>query len=169
MNILDKYNVIKENDDLIVEYIDRPDRKVIGGMYSFKLKFEVAVVLSIIAALITIVDFLFTKSQFTLLFVLSVFGLFIYAIDNREKLKGLQKSGIVYKNQEPILYEENGEVYHVKKYGFCPICNGKVYISYDEKFKRNLGKCENSNDHVYTYDHTINSGVPYVIYDFYQK
>lgn len=166
---IDKFNITKQSDDLVVEYSDRLHGKVIGGVNGYKRKFEIAGILSIVSALVTIVDYLLTKSNFTVFFLLCAMGLFVYAIDSRDKLKELKKNGIVYRDQKPILVEENGEVYKVKKYGVCPICNGRVYIYYDERFKRKLGKCVNNNDHLYTYDHTIDAGVPYEVINFYHS
>lgn len=98
---------------------------------------------------------------------MSTIGLSVYAFESREKFKELRKNGIVYRDKKPILFEEEcGEVYKVKKYGICPICDGRVYIYNDEKFKRKLGKCINNSDHLYTYDHTIDAGVPYMVFDF---
>ncbi|ERI04881.1 hypothetical protein HMPREF0083_05908 [Aneurinibacillus aneurinilyticus ATCC 12856] len=43
-----------------------------------------------------------------------VFGLLAYALDSRDKFKELRNNGIVYREQKPILVEENNGVYKVK-------------------------------------------------------
>lgn len=164
---IDNLNVTRPTDELIIEYSDRLDRKVIGGVNGFKRKFEISGILSVVSAVVTITDYLLTKSNYRVLLLMSTIGLIAYAFDSREKFKELRKNRIVYRDKKPILFEEeNGEVYKVKKYGICPICDGRVYIYNDEKFKRKLGKCVNNNDHLYTYDHTIDAGVPYMVIDF---
>lgn len=90
-------------------------------------------------------------------------------IDSKMKHKALEKEGVVYRSGRAILsHEEDGKVYELVKFGICPICSGRVFIYYDERFKKKLGKCENSDDHLYTYDHTINAGVPFVTINFFQ-
>ncbi|MCY8379583.1 hypothetical protein [Bacillus haynesii] len=157
---ISNFNVAKETDELIVKYDYRLDHKVNSGLKGFKLKFEISGILSIVSALITLIDYLYTKSDFTFLFILIALGFLIYAFDSKGKFEDLKKYGIVYKQQTPILFNNNGEIYKVKKYGICPICKGKVYISNDDKFKKHFGICDNNRDHIYTYDHTIEAGVP---------
>lgn len=167
---IDKLNVTEPAKELFVEYSDRLDRKILGGVNGFKRKFEIAGILSAISAVITIIDYLITKSNFTVFLLMSTVGLLAYAFDSREKFKELRENGVVNRDKKPILIEvENGDVYKIRKYGICPICGGRVYIYTDEKFKRKLGKCENNSDHLYTYDHTIDAGFPYMTIDFYHS
>ncbi|MED4647988.1 hypothetical protein P9293_11220 [Bacillus inaquosorum] len=165
---IDSINVINENSELVVRYSEQIDGKVIGGLNGFKRKFEIAGFLSIISALVTVIDYLITKSNFTFLFILCAVSMLLYAVDNKQKYLDLKTRGVFYKSKTPKLIDKDGDIYKIKKYGTCPICNGKVYIHYDNNFKRTLGKCENSKDHLYTYDHTIDAGVPYVVFDIYQ-
>ncbi|MEK3906726.1 hypothetical protein [Oceanobacillus sp. FSL W7-1309] len=163
---IEQFNAPERNNEPIVEYVDRLEKVVYGGMDGFKRKFEVCGILSVISALVTIFDYLLTKSNFTLLLLMTTLGLLAYALDSKEKNKKLKDHGIVYRGKKPILtVEEDGKVYKIKKFGICPICEGRVFIYYDEKFKRKLGKCENNKDHLYTYDHTLDAGAPFIIFD----
>ncbi|MFP3649115.1 hypothetical protein, partial [Paraburkholderia sp. SIMBA_054] len=63
----------------------------------------------------------------------------LYALDQNSKYEDLNKEGIVYRNEKPILCKEDSKVYKVSKYGSCPICEGKVNIYYDKKLDRKLG------------------------------
>lgn len=157
---IEHFNVPKQ--ELIVEYDDRLEREVFGGVKGYKRKFEICGWLSVISAIVTITDFFLIKSNFTVLFLMAAAGWALYAFESREKHKTLIDKGVVYSGNNPVLsLEEDGKVYKVSKFGICPICRGRVFIYQDEKFKRKLGKCENNKDHLYTYDHTIDAGVPY--------
>lgn len=167
---IESLNVNNQTEEAIVEYNDYLERGVIGGVDAFKRKFQICSILSAIAAVVTIIDYLLTKSNFTIFFVMATLGLFAYAFDSKEKYSALKKEGVVYRKGRVVLsLEQDGKVYKVRKFGFCPICNGRVFIYYDERFKKKLGKCENSDDHLYTYDHTINAGVPYITIDFFHS
>ncbi|AWK48156.1 hypothetical protein V9W62_19360 [Bacillus velezensis] len=165
---IDNINYINDNNELVVRYSEHIDGKVIGGLNSFKRKFEITGFLSIISALVTLIDYFITESNYTFLFFLCGAAMLIYAVDNKQKYLDLKINGVFYKSKNPKLIDKDGDIYKIKKYGICPVCNGKVLIYYDNKFKRSLGKCENNNDHLYTYDHTIDAGVPYVVFDIYQ-
>ncbi|MFE6074840.1 hypothetical protein ACFVQB_10220 [Paenibacillus sp. NPDC057886] len=161
---IENHNYPKE-DKLIVEYSDRIDKRVPGGVNSFKRKFDIAGVISIISAVITIADFLFMKSDLYSVLLVITCCTSLYALNSLSKHKELQKNSVVYRENHVILFEKDGEVYKVKTYGICPVCQGRVYIYNDDRFKRKLGKCVNNNDHLYTYDHTNDLGVPYVYVD----
>lgn len=153
---------------LIVDYENLPDRRVWGGVKGYKLKFEVSGALSVISAVMTIVTYFIRESSFLLFLLMITFGLAVYALDSRNKHRKLMNDGVYNENNRPILFEDDeGNVYSIKKYGFCPICDGRVNIVEDERFKRKVGKCENNSDHLYSYDHTINKGFPLEIVEFY--
>lgn len=162
---IENLNVPEEDNELIVEYSDRIYRRVLGGVTGFKRRFDIVGVLSVISAIITITDFFITKSDRAVFFMVITLGMGYYAYDSLIKYKELLRDSIVYRENRPVLVEEEGEVYKVKKYGICPICQGRVYIYNDERFKKRLGKCVNNDDHLYTYDHTIDMGVPFVYFD----
>ncbi|GEM_PF-3869270 len=163
---IEQFNTSERYKEPIVEYNYHLEKVVFGGIDSFKRKFQICGILSVISAVVTILDYLLTKSNFTLFFLMATLGLLAYALDSKEKNKKLKDQGIVYRDKKPILkVEEDGNVYKIGKFGICPICEGRVFIYNDEKFKRKLGKCENNKDHLYTYDHTIDAGVPFVIFD----
>ncbi|WP_342561422.1 hypothetical protein NST84_17325 [Paenibacillus sp. FSL R7-0345] len=153
---------------LVVDYEELPDRKVWGGVKGYKLKFEVSGVLSVISAVITIVTYFFRNNSFILFLIMTTIGLAVYALDSRNKHRKLLDDGVYEENKRPILFEdEEGDVYSIKKYGYCPICGGRVNLIKDERFKRTVGKCENNSDHLYSYDHTINKGFPFEVVEFY--
>ncbi|EPD80978.1 MULTISPECIES: hypothetical protein [unclassified Paenibacillus] len=102
---IDNFNVNRSTDELIVECTEQLDRKVIGGVNGFKQKFEICGILSVVSAVVTITDYLLTKSNYTVLLLMSTLGLFAYAFDSREKFKELRKNGIVYRDKKPILFE----------------------------------------------------------------
>lgn len=62
-----------------------------------------------------------------------------------------------------------GKVYKVAKYGYCPICGERVDIYEDKNINRKLGQCINNKDHLYTYDHTKDTGDPYIFFHIYDK
>ncbi|MDP7979916.1 hypothetical protein [Bacillus multifaciens] len=165
---IDNFNVSKQ-EELIVKYEDRLDREVIGGVKGYKNRFQISGVLSIVSAVVTIVGYLFSDGDYRVFLCMITFGLILYAIDSKGKYQELNKDGIVYKNGRPILCEEDGKVYKVSKYGSCPICKGRVNIYYDKNIDRTLGQCINNKDHLYTYDHTTDIGVPYVYFHIYDK
>jgi RNA polymerase subunit RPABC4/transcription elongation factor Spt4 len=162
---IDTFNVAKQEEKLIVKYAERYDGEVSGGVNGFKRKFEVAGILSIVSAVITIVGFWVHKQDLFIFLGMITLGLIIYSVDSKDKHNKLSKNGVVYseghKKRTPVLIEENDRVYKIRKYGICPVCGGKVNIYTDEKLKKKLGKCVNNSDHLYTYDHTIEEGVPF--------
>lgn len=155
-------------NELVVDYENLPDRKIWGGVKGYKLKFEVSSVLSVISAVITIVTYFTRNNSFVLFLLMVTIGLAVYAFESLNRHRKLKNDGVYEQNNRPILFEDDeGDVYSIKKYGFCPICGGRVNIKHDERFKRNLGKCENNSDHLYSYDHTINKGFPLEVVEFY--
>ena len=160
---------LSNQEEIVVEYEDRLDREVLGGVKGYRKRFEISGVLSIVSAVVTIVGYLFSNSDYKLFLFMITIGLILYALDQNSKYEDLNKEGIVYRNEKLILCKEDSKVYKVSKYGFCPICEGKVNIYYDKKLDRKLGQCVNNKDHLYTYDHTTNMGVPYVYFHIYDK
>jgi len=142
-----------------VEYADRYDQRVLGGVKGYKKKFEISAVISLVSGIITIQQY-FTTSPVISLFLMLTVGTVYYSYSSFERYKSLRDKGIVVKEGVVVLEEDEGEVYTVRKYGICPICNGKVYIDKypNSKSKRRFGRCQNNQDHLYTYDHTIDQG-----------
>ncbi|WP_256703485.1 hypothetical protein [Bacillus thuringiensis] len=160
---------LSNQEEIVVEYEDRLDREVLGGVKGYRKRFEISGVLSIVSAVVTIVGYFFSNSDYKMFLFMITFGLVLYAMDQKSKYQDLNKEGIVYRNKNPILCEEDSKVYKVSKYGSCPICKGRVNIYHDKKIDRKLGQCVNNKDHLYTYDHTTNIGVPYVYFQIYDK
>lgn len=163
-NIGNTYNY-KTDDFPIVEYELRYDRRILGGVKGFKIKYQITSVLSIVSAIITIVGFL-GDIEILHLFIIILLGLLINTLDSIEKYKKLSETGEVYENENLLYQVKDGEVYKISRFGICPICGGRVNIYKDEKLKRKLGKCVNNEEHLYTYDPTINRGEA-VIFTFF--
>lgn len=143
----------------VVEYADRASEKIVGGVKGYKIRYLVSGVISITAALITIADFVGKQTDFFNIFSILFLLLFgAYAFDSKVKYNTLQNEGIVYKKETPFLIREGDQVFQVKKYGICPICEGEVHIYFDSEFNKMVGKCNKNHDHRYTYDHTTESG-----------
>lgn len=165
-------NIMKDDHNSnLVDYQFRYEKPVIGGIEGYNKKYQISGILSLVSALITIGDFIFTKSDLGILFIMFSIGLTMYSLDSKHKYKSLIEKGEVCRNDSPILeyIEEEGLVYKISKFGICPICNGHVHIYKDDKLKKTLGKCQNNSDHLYTYDPTIDKGEPYIIFDIYPK
>ncbi|MGE8035867.1 hypothetical protein [Lysinibacillus sp. OF-1] len=161
---------IQEKEEKVVKYENKLDGEIIGGKKGYKYRLQISSILSVVSAVVTIVGYIYNKSNYIALFVMITVGLIIYAIDSLWKFTELKKNGIVYKNNNPILYEENETVYRVRKYGICPVCQGRVNIHYDKQINRALGKCVNNpEDHLFTYDHTIDAGFPFTYIKFYEN
>ncbi|MFP3830731.1 hypothetical protein, partial [Pseudomonas sp. SIMBA_021] len=87
------------------------------------------------SALVTLIDYFITESNYTFLFFLCGAAMLIYAVDNKQKYLDLKINGVLYKSKNPKLIDTEWDIYKIKKYGICPVCNGKVLIYYDNKFK----------------------------------
>lgn len=110
-----------------VEYAERYDQRVLGGVKGYKKKFEISAVISVVSGIITIQQY-FTTSPVEALFLLLTVGSLYYSYSSFESYKSLRDKGIVIKEGAVVLEEDEGEVYTVRKYGICPICNGKVLL-----------------------------------------
>jgi hypothetical protein len=165
---IDNFNVAPNiSNELVVEYENCLDRKVVGGIRGYKLKFEISGVLSVISAVITIFTYFVKKSDFSFFLLMVSLGCGVYALESINKHKKLKNNGVYKGNSQLVLYkDDNGDVYTIRKYGVCPICGGRVNIYNDERFKKKLGRCVNNRDHIYSYDHTINKGFPLEIVEF---
>ncbi|MDF2651381.1 MAG: hypothetical protein K0Q73_7186 [Paenibacillus sp.] len=102
----------------------------------------------------------YTTSPVIALFLSLTVGIAYYSYSSFESYKSLCDKGFVVEEGTVVLEENEGEVYTVRKYAICPICKGKVYIDKcpNSKTKRRFGRCQNNQDHLYTYDHAIDKG-----------
>jgi len=151
---------LEKKKEQIVEYEDRLDGEIIGGIQGYQKRYEISGIISIVSGVVTLGSYLFGSGDYIAFLAMATGGLILFALDSKGKQSELMKEGVFYKNGSPVLCEQEGKVYRVRKYGICPVCQGRVNIYYDQKNDRKLGQCVNNKDHLYTYDHTINKGFP---------
>ncbi len=156
IHIGDNINLNKKEN--IVEYENMKDRLVLGGVSGFKTKSILAGILSVISSIITIISFLYDSESFVL-FLCCIIFLGYFSYDNMYKYKKLLNEGVIKENNVPKFIVEEDSVWIMSKFGICPICGGKVRIKYDQNEKKSIGKCEkNPQEHIFTYDRTIEKG-----------
>lgn len=56
-------------------------------------------------------------------------GLILYALDQKNTNWDLNKEGIVYRNEAPILFEEDNKVYEVSKYIIGRTISGIIFLT----------------------------------------
>lgn len=152
-------NKYAENNNEI-EYAEDLDMIVRGGVDGYKKRVEIAGVISLISAVITIWQFLDRPSMLLPLFLITTVCTAWYSTQSWYKYKGLKQYGRFKREGKIELIIEDDDVCTVRKYGNCKICGGRVYIDKypDSKTKRRFGRCVNNSDHLYTFDPTVNRG-----------
>lgn len=65
-------------------------------------------------------------------------GLILYALDQKNTNWDLNKEGIVYRNEAPILFEEDNKVYEVSKYIIGRTISGIIFLTEIIVFVYNL-------------------------------
>lgn len=143
-----------------IEYTEDLDMIMRGGVEGYKKRVEVASIISLISAIITIWQFLNGPSSFFPLLLIATISVAWYGTSSWFKYKSLKQHGHFKRDGRIELFVEDGDVCTVRKYGTCKICGGRVYIDKypDSKTKRQYGKCVNNPDHLYTFDPTVDRG-----------
>lgn len=68
---------LSNQEEIVVEYEDRLDREVLGGVKGYRKRFEISGVLSIVSAVVTIVGYLFSNSDYKVFLFMITIGLIL--------------------------------------------------------------------------------------------
>jgi len=159
-------NVVKPESEESIYYQDEIIEDKIINKLKIKLKTvdhieKISLVLGLISSVITIVGILFDlKNIFPhiiLLFFIFMFSGFYFW----DMKRTLEKNGEMnFGNRGKKIILDNNKLLITEKVGECLICHNKVYLYYDKSVHELLGKCSKWKKHLYSFDPTIDMGVP---------
>ncbi|MGX5623665.1 hypothetical protein [Bacillus cereus] len=78
---------LSNQEEIVVEYEDRLDREVLGGVKGYRKRFEISGVLSIVSAVVIIVGYLFSNSDYKVFLFMITVGLILYELDQKVSIK----------------------------------------------------------------------------------
>ena len=167
---IDQINMAKpESEEPIIYYQDEISMKLPIKLKAIDHIGKISSVLGVISSVITIVGiFLDVRNFYPPIFVILAV-IFIYSalyLGNMERtLKKDGKMNLGNRGKKIIL--RDNELLMTEKVGECLICHNKVYLHYDNSIHKLIGKCSNYKGHIYSFDPTVNVGVPMEIQKFY--
>jgi len=125
---------------------------------------KISLILGLISSVITIVGIFFNVKNINqyqnifIILILAFISLAFYFWEMKRKLKTDGEMNLGNKGKKIIL--DDNELLITKKVGECLICHNKVYLYYDKSVHELLGKCSKNKKHLYSFDPTIDMGVP---------
>jgi len=159
---IDKINMVKpESEEPIIYYQDEISNKLTIKFKAIDHIEKISLVLGLISSVITIVGILFDVKNIFPYIILLLFIFMYSAFYFWNMKKTLEKDGKINfgKRGKKIILDDN-ELLITEKVGECLICHNKVYVYYDKSVNMLFGRCSNYEKHLYSYDPTIDMGVP---------
>ena len=153
-----------ELEENIIFYQDKNVFKLPINLNQIDYLQKISLILGMISSFIVIADIFlnivniyFYWFIFIWLAILFI-SLAFYLWDMKRKLKTYGEMNLGKEGKKIIL--DDNDLLIIEKIGECPICHNKVYLYYDKSVHELLGKCSKNKKHLYSFDPTIDWGVP---------